>query len=161
MEVIKQINLDMAQPTFVSPITCFQGDSGRAVEIKLSQGGALWTVPTDTEAVVRYRNARGEGGTYDTLPGGAKAWEILKNGVRVQLSPQVCAVPGQTRVQVTLLQGGSQVTVVEFLLEVLPTATGEASGAYVNLSAWLQAQAMDELKGHIDAQLGVLENGAY
>lgn len=175
MEVVKQIQAELDRPGLTPQITCFQGDSGRVVEVQLLQDGAPWAVPADTEAVIRYQNVRGEGGTYDTLPDGEVAYEILENGVRVALAEQVCAVAGITRVQAVLLRSGVQVTVTEFQLEVVPTATGEAPGTYVNLSAWLKEHGITPKKGedywtaedvaqiqdYIDTQLGVIENGTY
>lgn len=175
MEVVKKIDADILCPGFLPRVRCFQGDSGRAVELSLFQNGKAFTPDTDTEAVIRYQNARGEGGTYDTLPSGEAAYEILEHGVRVSLAEQVCAVSGITRVQVVLLKSGVQVTVTEFLLEVAPAATGEKPGTYVNLSAWLRKHGITpkrgedywteadiaEIQGYIDTRLGVIENGTY
>jgi len=175
MEVVKQIQAELDRPGLTPQITCFQGDSGRVVEVQLLQDGAPWAVPADTEAVIRYQNARGEGGTYDTLPSGECAYEMLETGVRVRLAEAVCAAAGITRVQVVLLQDGAQVTVTEFLLEVASAATGEVPGTYVNLSQWLRNHGITpkkgedywteadilEIQGYIDTQLGVIEHGAY
>lgn len=175
MQVVKQMNADILCPGFAPRLSCFQGDSGRAVELKLFQDGAPWEPEDGTEAMIRYQNARGEGGTYDTLPSGESAYEILEHGVRVCLTGQVCAVAGLTRVQVVLLGAGAQVTVAEFQLEVAPTATGEAPGTFVNLSQWLlqndmipkkgedywTAADIAEIQSYIDTQLGVIENGTY
>ncbi len=161
MQVVKKIEADIARQSLIPRMACFQGDSGRVVELKLFQDGAQWTVPSGTEAMVRYQNARGEGGSYDTLPDGKCAYEILEHGVRVCLTEQVCAVAGLTRVQVVLLRAGAQVTVTEFQLEVAPTAAGEATGTFVNLSQWLTEHATGQLQSYIDTQLGVIEHGTY
>ena len=175
MEVVKKLEADILCPGLLPRVDCYQGDSGRVVEVQLLQDGAPWAVPADTEAVIRYQNARGEGGTYDTLPSGECAYEMLETGVRVRLAEAVCAAAGITRVQVVLLQDGAQVTVTEFLLEVAPAATGEVPGTYVNLSQWLCNHGITpkkgedywteadilEIQGYIDTQLGVIEHGAY
>ena len=86
MEVVKKLEADILCPGLLPRVDCYQGDSGRVVEVQLLQDGAPWAVPADTEAVIRYQNARGEGGTYDTLPSGECAYEMLETGVRVRLA---------------------------------------------------------------------------
>lgn len=175
MIVVKEMQADISRPDFVPRLTCVQGDSGQVVKLTLFKDGTLWEVPYGSEVVVRYQNARGEGGSYDSLSDGGRAYELLENGMHVNLLEQTCAVAGLTRVQVVLIKSGWQVTVAEIQLVVLPASSGEKAGTYVNLSNWLKNHGITPKKGedywtqedvaeiqnYIDTRLGVIENGAY
>lgn len=140
MTVTNQITIDLAKKAILPEIDVTQGDSARVAEITLLENGVPWPVPQGAQLVVSYQNARGEGGSYDTLSDGTPACSATENVLRVSFPEQVCAVRGRVRVQIAVLHNGRQLSVFTLVLCTAGSASGEKKpGRYVNLSQWLQA----------------------
>ena len=140
MTVTNKVTVDLAKKAIMPEIDVTQGDSARVAEITLLENGAPWPVPQGAQLVVSYQNARGEGGSYDTLADGTPACSATDNVLRVSFPEQACAVRGRVRVQIAILHKGLQLSVFTLVLCTAGSASGEkAPGRYVNLSQWLQA----------------------
>ena len=138
MEVIKKITMDLARKSLPVQVDAVRGDSAVYLEFTVLSSGEPWELPIGASAVVRYRTSAGTGGEYDTV-NGARAWEKDGNILRVALAPQVCSAPGETQVQVAILQGSTQISTFPVLLQVAPVVTGSGEPEnYTNLAQWLK-----------------------
>lgn len=175
MQVISHLTIDLATPGLPPMLEGVQGDSARAVCLTLLENGKNWEIPNGAEVLVRYRNQNGQGGVFDTLPGGGLAYSFADNRLTLKLPAQVFGVPGLTKIQAVVLQGNVQVSVFSFQVLCEAACSGETAGQYTNLSAWLKEHGITPKKGvdywtesdiqemhsYIDARLGVIENGSY
>ena len=138
MEVIKKITMDLSRRILPVEVDAVQGDSGVYLEFTVFSNGEPWELPVGAAVMVRYRTGAGTGGEYDTV-NGARAWEKEGNILRITLAPQVCSAPGETQVQVAILQGGTQISTFPVLLQVSPAVTGSGEPEnYTNLAQWLK-----------------------
>lgn len=141
MKITQKLKVDLTRRMVTPLVDAVQGDSGRWLEIELLADGKTWTIPDDTQVMVRYCNAAGGGGTYDALEDGTCAWSILSNKLTVALASAVCAVPGDTHLQVTMMRSGVQISVFAVIIRVQRGATAvQENGDYTNLESWLNAQ---------------------
>ncbi len=138
MLVTKKLTVDLARKTLLGTVDAVQGDSAIALELTLLCDGAPWTVPEDASVIVRY----GKGnvcGTYDTLSDGTPAYEIQNHILTVYIAPQVCAAPGKTDFQVTILAVDKQISTFRMTVNVQGEISGsDTPGDYTNLSQWLK-----------------------
>lgn len=141
MKLIQKLTIDLAHRSRIPTVDAIQGDTARALEISLMNGIHPWEIPYGAAIVIHYRCCDGSGGIYDTLPNGDSAFAVGGNTVTVQLAPQVCAVPGTTQLQVTVIHDGKQLST--FSIDLL--VAGEVNASirqqdYTNLSDWWNQQ---------------------
>ena len=140
MKVTQKLKIDLARRTTVPQIDAVQGDSARILEIDLLSDGKSWEIPSDTQVMVRYCNTAGGGGTYDALEDGTRAWSASYNKLTVAVAPAVCAVSGDTQLQVILMHNSVQISTFAVILRVQRAAVAvQESGDYVNLESWLES----------------------
>lgn len=120
MIITHKLSIDLAEKTTPVQIDAVQGDSGRVLSLKLFTNGIPWQIPEGTAAVIRYRNAEGIGGTYDTLPDGSYAFSTKNNVLTVSLAPQVLAAPGKTVLSILLTDGSRCISTFDILVHVQP-----------------------------------------
>ena len=161
MVVTNHIEVDLSQSTLPKVLEAVQGDSARAVCLRLQDKGQPWEIPQGAEVFVRYRNSDGTGGVFDALPDGSPAYAVQGSELTVFLPAEALAVAGVTKVQAVLTKEGKQLSVFGFHVLTEGSATGVGGGVYTNLSRWLSDNAMTKLQTYIDTQLGVIANGAY
>lgn len=141
MKLIQKITLDLAHRSRIATVDATRGDTARALEISLMNGIHPWEIPYGAAVVLSYRCADGSGGTYDTLADGTSAFSVEGNTLTVHLAPEVCAVPGTTQLQVTMVQGTQQLST--FCMDISVDGEVKATARqkdYINLSHWWHQQ---------------------
>lgn len=118
MKITQKITVDLARHAAAPVVDAVQGDSVRWLGIELLSNGEVWKIPKDACVVVSYCNAIGEGDSYTTLDDGVIAWNAKKNILSIALAEEVCALPGDTKLQVTLLKGGQQLSTFAIVVRV-------------------------------------------
>lgn len=139
MIVTHKIKMDLAGCTVAPCLDVMQDDRySRDLEISLFSGPAEFLPPEDCAALIRYRKADGRGGIYDTMPDGTQAWRISGNTVTVSLAPQVCTVPGDVAMTVSLIKDDAQLSCFEIRLRVRKCPHGHfESRQYLNVTRFL------------------------
>ena len=138
MKITQKVTIDLARRGVTPLVDAVQGDSARELVIELLADGKAWTIPEDVDVMLRYCNIAGGGGTYDTLQDGTCAWSGAFNKLTVAIAHQVCAVPGDTHLQVTMMRRGVQISVFAVIIRVQRGATAvQENGDYTNLESWL------------------------
>ena len=141
MIITHKLTLALDSRQAMQSIDGVQGDTARAVELALTEGGKAWPVPEGTSVVIRYRRVRsGAGGIYDTMPDGTGAYSISENKVTVWLAPQVFAAAGPVELQLTLICQGAELTSFSILVYVQGNLgdAAEDDESYVNLSRQIE-----------------------
>ncbi|MBE6983106.1 MAG: hypothetical protein E7435_02315 [Ruminococcaceae bacterium] len=159
MEIIKKLTMDFSRQTLPLRVDAVQGDGALWLEFNLLSDGELWEIPTGTSVMVRYCLSVGTGGEYDTVDG-QRAWQRQGNILRIAIAPQVCSAPGETALQVVLLQDGKQISTFPVQIYVAKAVSGSGEPEnYTNLSQWLKYNTVDgELSlGLIEDRLEALE----
>lgn len=106
MVITHNITIDLSRMNVVPVLQMVQSDQySRDIAFSLTFENSPWTIPSGTTAIVRYRKRDGTGGSYDTMPDGAKAYTIGTGKVTVKLAPQVLTVPGIAELSVALVNG--------------------------------------------------------
>lgn len=163
MKLIQKLTIDLAHHSRIPTLDASQGDTARALEISLMSGVQPWEIPFGAAVIIHYRCADGSGGTYDTLSDGQPAFHVEGSTVSVQLAPQICAVPGTTQLQITIIQGEKQIST--FRIEVLVAGEIKATTRqqdYVNLSHWWSQQGGAGLPtGGTPGQSLILDDQGY
>ena len=115
----------------LSRVNAVQADKySRDLSFLLYDGSLAWAIPEGASAIVRYCRADGSGGSYDLMPDGSKACEILGNTVTARLAPAVLSVPGPVRLAVGLIVGETEINTFTVIVDVeanpglVPTAEG-------------------------------------
>ena len=135
-----------------------QGDSGRALVIHFLAGETPWTIPENTHILVQYCCQDGTGGIYDSLPDDTSAYVIDGDTLTVFLASAVCAVAGETKLQVTLLNDGVQLSSFPVVIQVTPQVNAQAeSGEYTNLMQWWVKRDIKGEKGDSGVYVGTGE----
>ena len=153
MKIIKKLTVDFARQTLPLKVEAVRGDSAVWLEFTMLCSGEPWEMPVGASAMVRYCLSVGTGGEYDTVDG-QRAWEKEGNVLRVALAPQVCSAPGETALQVVILQEGKQISTFPVALAVAKTVSGSGQPEnYTNLSQWLKYNT-----GNGSVNLGEIED---
>ncbi len=118
MKITQKITIDLARHTAAPVVDVVQCDSVRWVRIELLSNGEAWRIPKDARVVVNYCNAIGEGDSYTTLGNDVIAWSAKKNILSIALAEEVCALPGDTKLQVTLLKDSQQLSTFAIVVRV-------------------------------------------
>lgn len=139
MTVTHRIKMDLTGNATTPCLDVMQDDRySRNLEISLFAGIREFLPPADCTVQIRYRKADGCGGVYDTLPDGMQAWRISGNKVTAALAPQVCTVPGEVQVSVSLLDGDAQLSCFEIRLQVRRCPQGDfESRPYFHVTRFL------------------------
>lgn len=139
MLITKEVTMDLNYRQAPIVMDALQGDTGRELRIHFTAGGEPWNVPEGGNIVVQYQCEDGSGGVFDTLPDGTPAYSIDENVLTICLAAQLCAVAGSTKLQVTILSGGVQISTVHMEIRVAPQLCPETAAAdYTNLGQWLE-----------------------
>lgn len=158
MLLTKEVTLNLKYREKPVTVDAMQGDSGRVLIVRFTAGEVSWEIPQDAQVVLQYRCADGTGGCYDSLPEGAPAYAVNGDVLTVFLAPQLCAVAGITKLQVTIFSAGMQISAFPVEIRVTEQATAEKiGGEYTNLQKWLQQQVQQQ--SFVDAVLAALPNG--
>lgn len=130
------MNLSYREPPII--VDVLQGDSGRALTIHFLAGGVSWELPENAAIVLQYCCPDGTGGILDTIEDGTPAYSVNDNALTISLASCMCAVPGVTKLQVTILSGGAQISTFPVEIRVTPQVDAHAAaGDYSNLQQWL------------------------
>ena len=137
MLLTKQVTINLHYREAPVVLDVMQGDSGRGLEVHFMAGEQTWEIPADADLVMQYQCQDGSGGVFDTLSDGAPAYTLADNVATIQLPPQICATAGCTKLQITLLSGGVQISTFHMEIRVAPQVNAKtAAGDYTNLAQW-------------------------
>lgn len=126
MIITNKVKLDLQTPGILPTIHAVQNDSySRNLEITLFSDRKPFVFPENGTVVIRYKKSDGKGGEYDTLPDGTAAWWTERNVLTVALAPQVLTTPGSVHLSVSLIAGGTQLSIFPIRLSVAPIAAGK------------------------------------
>ena len=126
MIITNKVKLDLQTPGILPTIHAVQNDSySRNLEIILFSDRKPFIFPDNGAVVIRYKKSDGKGGEYDTLPDGTAAWRADRNVLTVALAPQVLTTPGSVHLSVSLIAGGTQLSIFPIHLAVAPIAAGK------------------------------------
>ena len=148
MIITNKLTLDLQKPGTIPTIHAVQNDSySRNLEITLYADRRPFVFPETGSVVIRYKKSDGKGGEYDTLPDGTFAWQAEQHVLTVALAPQVLTTPGSVLLSVTLLDGGTQLSIFPIRLAVEPIAAAKlaASENYFYLTGLLPAPISGEM----------------
>lgn len=130
MVITNEIETDLARRRVIPVVNAVQNDKySRDIRFLLHNNGVAWE-PEGASAIVRYCRADGSGGSYDLMPDGTAACEILGNTVTARLAPAVLSVPGPVRLAVGLIVGETEINTFTVIVDVeanpglMPTAEG-------------------------------------
>lgn len=163
MIITKTINADLWIRERPQQIHAVQGDTAtRKVTVKLFANREPWIPDAGALIALRYRKPDGTGGTYDTMPGGEKAWEQTGNTVSFLLAPQMLTVPGRVEAQLEILSGNSVIASFGFCVLVEENVAENATRSH-NYFSWVQrleSKLKEKLKeakesGVFDGPVGV------
>lgn len=163
MQITKKIVVNMGYQEGCPVVEAVQGDSCRELELQLMAGNQPWQVPYGAAVTVHYQCSDGSGGVYDTLPDGTTAFSVEGNRVTVLLAEQVCAVEGRTKLQITLVSEGKQISTFDFYIQVAPgVKPSKKPEDYVNLEHWWSQQGGGGLPwGGLPGQTLMLDQQGY
>lgn len=122
MIITQKIKIHLDKRFLETPtVEAVQGETTRAVEFLLYNGGAEWTVPEGTTVTVRYR-IYDEGAyyssTYDTLPDGSLACCIDGSTLTVYLPTEALSIWGVGELQLGLFNGDTAIALFTVLVRV-------------------------------------------
>ena len=158
MLLTKEVTLNLKYREKPVTMDAMQGDSGRVLVVHFTAGETGWEIPEDTQVVLQYCCADGTGGCYDSLPDGKAACSVNGDVLTVCLIPELCAVAGTTKLQVTVFSGGAQISAFPVEIRVAEQVSGEAANSeYYNLQKWLYSQVQKQ--AFVDAVIAALPNG--
>ena len=158
MLLTKEVNMNLNYRGAPIVLDVLQGDSARALIIRFATGENPWEIPADAQIVVQYQCQDGSGGIFDSQADGMCAYSVNGDTLTLSLPSALCAVPGNTNLQVSILSEGKQVTTFPVTLQVLPQVNAAiAAGDYTNLQQWLDMQLVQEQI--VEKVLSALPNG--
>lgn len=163
MLLTKEVTMNLNYREAPIVVDALQGDTARALAVRFMQGESPWEIPVDAEIFVQFQCSDGTGGTFDSLPDNTPAYSVNGQVLTVYFAPQVCAVAGCTKLQVTLLSGGAQISTFPVEVHVVEQVNGHAaSGEYTNLHRWLHDQeVVDSIAEEVIARLPKGDEVAY
>ncbi len=127
-------------------LEALQGDSARALAIHFLSGETPWEIPADAQIFIQFQCQDGTGGTYDALPDTADAYSVDGDTLTVGIAPAVCAAAGCSKLQITIISEGAQLTTFPVEVRVAEQVNSDvASGEYTNLHRWLNSSATREM----------------
>ena len=158
MLLTKEVTLNLKYRENPVVMDAMQGDSGRVLVARFTAGETQWEIPEDAQVALQYRCADGTGGCYDALPDGSPAYAVNGDALTVFLIPELCAVAGVTKLQVTVFSAGMQISAFPVEIRVAEQVSAEPAGSeYYNLHKWLYSQVREQ--DFIDAVVAQIPNG--
>ena len=158
MLLTKEVNMNLNYRSAPIVLDVVQGDSARTLTIRFTAGENAWEIPADAQIVVQYQCQDGSGGVFDSQSDGLCACSVNGDKLTLFLPSALCAVPGNTDVQVSILSEGQQVSTFPVKLQVVPQVNAAvAAGEYTNLQKWLETQLVQEQI--VEKVLAALPNG--
>ena len=145
MLLTKEVNMNLNYRSTPVVLDVVQGDSARTLTIHFSAGESAWEIPADAQIAVQYQCQDGSGGVFDSQSDGVCAYTVKGDTLTLSLPPALCAVPGDTNLQVSILSDGQQISTFPVKLQVVPHVNAViAAGEYTNLQQWLETQLVQE-----------------
>lgn len=123
----------------IKRIDVMQDDKySRDLEVTLKSNMKEFYPPKGCTLLVRYAKPNQQGGAYDTLPNGEKAWCIEGNKVTVRLAPQVCTTAGEVMLTVSMMDGESELSCFSVCVNV-HERPGKVlkNEQYINISSFI------------------------
>ena len=158
MLLTKEVNMNLNYRGAPIVLDVLQGDSARALTIRFATGETPWEIPADAQIVVQYQCQNGSGGVYDSQADGMCAYSVNGDTLTLSLPSALCAVPGNTDLQISILSKGQQISTFPIKLQVSPQVNAAiAAGDYTNLQQWLDTQLVQEQI--VEKVLSALPNG--
>ncbi len=140
MLLTKEVTMNLNYRGNPIVLDALQGDSCRALTVHLVSGEAPWVIPEAAAVILQYECSDGTGGAYDTQSDDLPAYSIQGSAITISLIPELFAVPGCTKLQVTFLSEGRQLTTFAIEIHVEKAVNTQiSSGEYVNLLRWWQS----------------------
>lgn len=161
----ERVNIELTRPGFLSPIYATAGDVySRFVEMQLFENGAPYTPPSGTTCLIGWRREGGACGNYDTITEADEnsthpAWELDGSTLTVELSRDVCRLPGKVYLNVAL-QGadGERLHTWELLCSVERGAVADSEdGSQPSESASEAADRAEAAAADAEAALGQVD----
>ena len=158
MLLTKEVNMNLNYRGVPVVLDVLQGDSARALRIRFAAGENAWEIPADAQIVVQYQCQDGSGGVFDSQSDGMCAYSVDGDTLTLSLPSALCAVPGNTDLQISILSEGQQISTFPIKLQVSPQVNAAiAAGDYMNLQQWLERQLVQEQI--VEKVLAALPNG--
>lgn len=157
MHTLYTLDADLKRIGAKRTIYAKQGDArSRKIKISLYSDGNPWTIPTGSTAIIRFRKADGKGGIYDKLDGGTAAYEIggTRADITITLAAEVLTCPGDTMVDVALINSADVIGLfnIHVYVEPSPTAGITPSNNYYNY------QSLADLNAALAARVQTVNN---
>lgn len=120
MEIVTDLILNLKKPNINTIAHAKQGDKlTRWINADLMDGDSAWTVPNDTNALIRFRKPDGKGGLYDKTEDGNPAIEFTGSKAKICLAEQTMTCPGPVLMELNLYNtDGEILSSFHFVLEV-------------------------------------------
>lgn len=124
MQITTDIVLDLKRPNINTIVHAKQGDKlSRWINASLMNGNVAWTVPANTNALIRFRKPDGKGGMYDETEDGNPAIVFTGNMASICLAEQALTCPGSVLMEINLYNTSGQIlSSFYFVLEVEDSA---------------------------------------
>lgn len=159
------MDIELARPGYLTPVYATAGDKySRFVEMHLYENGAPYTPPSGTTCLVGWRREGGAAGNYSTITESDEtstraAYELEGSVLTVELSEDVCRLPGRVYLNVAL-QGtdGERLHTWELLCSVERGAVADSeSGSQPSESASEAADRAEAAAAEAEAALGQVD----
>ena len=159
------MDIELARPGYLTPVYATAGDKySRFVEMHLYENGAPYTPPSGTTCLVGWRREGGAAGNYSTITESDEtstraAYELEGSVLTVELSEDVCRLPGKVYLNVAL-QGtnGERLHTWELLCSVEHGAVADSeSGDQPSESASEAADRAEAAAAEAEAALGQVD----
>lgn len=160
------MDIELARPGYLAPVYATAGDKySRWVEMHLYENGAPYTPPSGTTCLVGWRREGGACGNYSTITESDEtsthaAYELDGSVLTVELSEDVCRLPGKVYLNVAL-QGtdGERLHTWELTCQVEHGAVADSeSGDQPSESASEAADRAEAAAADAEAALGQVDD---
>ena len=160
------MDIELARPGYLTPVYATAGDKySRFVEMHLYENGAPYTPPSGTTCLVGWRREGGAAGNYSTITESDDttthaAYELEGSVLTVELSEDVCRLPGKVYLNVAL-QGadGARLHTWELACQVERGAVADSEdGSQPSESASEAADRAEKAAKDAEAVLGQVDN---
>ena len=160
------MDIELARPGYLAPVYATAGDKySRFVEMHLYENGAPYTPPSGTTCLVGWRREGGAAGNYSTITESDEtsthaAYELDGSVLTVELSEDVCRLPGKVYLNVALQgTGGERLHTWELLCSVEHGAVADSeSGDQPSESASEAADRAEAAAADAEAALGQVDD---
>ena len=149
MLLTKEVTMNLSYREGPIVMDVMQGDTGRALTVHFLLGETSWKIPADAQVFVQFECQDKTGGLFDSLSDGTCAYSVNGDALTIFLVPAVCAVPGCTKLQVTIFSGDAQISTFPVEVRVIPQVNAKAeSGEYFNIQQWLNLPENKGMPGY-------------